>query len=611
MGLRYVVFRIFYVIQIKTGYFKKKFPTNPPNKTWISLSKWRAETPAFFFKSKSDLRLPKSPNKRLKDSVEQMKNGEFIFFNKEKVSLGKDYDWISNPTNGYRYDLNAHFSHIEDFSKEKGDIKFVWEKARFSFLYDLIRYDYHFDTDESQFAFDQIIDFIEKNPINKGPNYKCSQETSLRILNWTFALYYYKDSEHLTEQVFDQIMNSIYWQLKHVYNNIQFSRIAVRNNHAITETLMLYLSKLLFPFMSESKKWNRKGKRWFEIEIDYQIYEDGTHLQYSMNYHRVVVQLLTWAIRLSTLNNDSFGQKIYDKARKSLYFLDRCLHQNNGFLPNYGSNDGALFFKLSSTDYRDFRPQLDDLRSVLDATVAYDTDSHYWYGITDVTKTKIDPAGLFTFDKGGYYLVNEKESTTFIRCGSYKDRPAQADNLHIDIWIKGLNYLRDSGTFKYNTSKELLQYFMGSEGHNTLSVAGKDQMLKGARFIWFNWIKKSKALLREQADTAIFVGEIEAFREINPGIRHRRQVEKVKETFTWLVQDEIIGTDQEIIQYWHLNPNLEANIEILAKDELGKPIAAHREAAWYSSYYGVKETSVRIAFKSKTKKIATSINIKV
>ena len=34
----------------------------------------------------------------------------------------------------------------------------------------------------------------------------------------------------------------------------------------------------------------------FEKEIDYQIYKDGTYLQFSMNYQRVVVQLLTWVL---------------------------------------------------------------------------------------------------------------------------------------------------------------------------------------------------------------------------------------------------------------------------------------------------------------------------
>ena len=83
--------------------------------------------------------------------------------------------WVTNPITNYKYDINKHWSEIQDFSTNSGDIKYVWEKARFSFLYDLIRYDYHFDNDQSKFVFSQIEDFINKNPINKGPNYKCSQ----------------------------------------------------------------------------------------------------------------------------------------------------------------------------------------------------------------------------------------------------------------------------------------------------------------------------------------------------------------------------------------------------------------------------------------------------
>ena len=55
-------------------------------------------------------------------------------------------------------------------------------------------------------------------------------------------------------------MHSIYWQLHHVYHNINFSRISVRNNHAITECLMLYLSGKLFPFFQMLENGVQKEK---------------------------------------------------------------------------------------------------------------------------------------------------------------------------------------------------------------------------------------------------------------------------------------------------------------------------------------------------------------
>ncbi len=222
-----------------------------------------------------------------------------------------------------------------------------------------------FKEDQSEPVFGEIDSWIAANPVNCGPNWRCSQEISLRVLNWTFALHYYKNAPALTSERFARIIQSIYHQVQHVAAHIRFSRIAVRNNHALTETLALYLVGVLYPFFPESNRWKQDGKRWFEEEVAYQIYEDGTFLQFSMNYHRVVIQLFTWAIQLAHLNGESWSEVLYDRARKSLHFLRTCQDDATGWLPNYGNNDGALFFPLSESHFRDFRPQLNALARAL------------------------------------------------------------------------------------------------------------------------------------------------------------------------------------------------------------------------------------------------------
>ena len=78
--------------------------------------------------------------------------------------------------------------------------------------------------------------------------------------------------------------------------------------------------------------------------------------------------------------------------------------------------------------------------------------------------------GFHQFNLGGYYILREKDTLTFIRCGNHKDRPSQADNLHLDIWYKGENILLDGGSYKYNTSDEDIKYFMGTASHNTVML---------------------------------------------------------------------------------------------------------------------------------------------
>ena len=613
MGWRYTQFRIRHEVLRRTGLLKRKFPVAPAYEQYINLEEWKHNNGNYFFKDKDSLTFRKRPSAIIEERFNKIKEGKFLFFNSIEFNIGKDYDWVSNPDSNFKYDIKKHWTEIADYSNEAGDIKYVWEKSRFSYLYDIIRYDYHFDIDCGEMVFKEIISWINANPINCGPNYRCSQEISLRILNWTFALYYYKDSFFLTEEVFNKIQFAIYWQMEHVYKNINFSRIAVRNNHAITETLTLYLIGLLYPQFPDSLEWKNNGKKWFEEEIFYQIYEDGTFLQFSMNYHRVVVQLLTWGIVLAAGNNEAFAPVVYERAKKSVEFLRTCMVDETGFLPNYGANDGALFFKLNDKEYRDYRPQLASLAGALDTDLCFDTEAEdiYWYGLDKNRGNKWVPSpGVHSFDKGGYYIFREKDTLTFIRCGNHKDRPSQADNLHLDIWYKGQNILLDAGSYKYNTDKETLKYFMGTASHNTVMLDNYEQMKKGSRFIWYNWTQAREAISEDTDESFYFKGTVSAFTYVAKNILHQREVKKEKGKVIWTITDSIINkpVNLSMKQLWHLPLH---HLPILWRSWNGKheSIDGQLSKGYVSPLYGMKESCEAITFQTMGNKIVTDIEI--
>ena len=613
MGWRYVGFRLGREFASRTGFLKNKFPVNPAPKKYLSLADWKAQNVHFLFQSRETLTIPKNPDASLRERYENIKEGKFLFFNSTLIDLGSNYDWVTNPDSGFKYDIHKHWTQIADFSAEAGDIKYVWEKSRFSYLNDVIRYDYHFGHDCSQFVFSEILSWIKHNPVNCGPNYRCSQEMSLRLLNWTFALHYYRNAHALTEAVFFEIQNAIYWQLQHIRHNINFSRIAVRNNHAITETLCLYLCGLLYPTLPGARDLKSLGKKWFEEEIAYQIHEDGTFLQYSMNYHRVVVQLLTWAISLSEKNNEKFSPVVYDRARKSLIFLRTCMVDENGWLPNYGHNDGALFFRFNNAHFRDYRPQLAALGAALGMKIFGDEDFEEtaWYGLSSGTEVWKPTLGIHQFTSGGYYVIRELETLTFIRCGSHRDRPHQADNLHIDIWYRGENLLIDAGSYKYNTDEKTIRYFSGTQSHNSVMVNDHDQMLKGIRFIWYYWTKCLSASLRENDKTFEFSGSIQAFHHIKNGIVHKRTVVKTKDKPEWHIHDEVLGAPAGAVikQLWHLFPANSTCVNIAAKDANNNDLTVNQADGWYSGLYGVKEKSAEYYFCTTENMIHTTISL--
>lgn len=612
MGPKYLAFRVYFELKKKSGILKNQFPINPDFNKFIDFEDWKTNS-TFYIKSRAQQLQELYPFDVDVDKNEKQKYGIFQFFSGNYFDLGKDYNWLLNPDTLFKYDSKLHWSDVNDYDSMAGDIKYVWEKSRFSYLYLTIRSDLKNNTDSSQYVIDEIISWIDANPINQGPNYKCSQETSLRIFNWNYALQFYRDSEHLTVDKFDKIMHVIYWQIKHVYNNINFSRIAVRNNHAITETLALYLSGIIFPFFPEASMWKKNGKKWFEKEIEYQIYADGTYLQFSMNYHRVVIQLLTLAIKITNHFNESFSKVVYDRAYQSLNFLLQCQDEKTGYLPNYGANDGALFFPFTSCEYRDFRPQLNSLHFLLTGSPLYsngpwDEDISMWN--INTTLNTYQPIhrklGWNTFSVGGYYILNMKDSSTFIRCGNHVDRPSQADNLHIDLWYNNENILIDGGSYKYNSDPADLNYFFGTESHNTVMLDQHSQMEKGGRFIWYYWSQCKSAQISENEEEYIFEGTISAFGQLDKNIKHTRKVVISKNTKTWEIKDTIHNkpANSNMRQLWHIHSKAFVNANLLNKVD-----TIFEKKGFYSSSYGQKIETNYYSIESKNNTITTIIKL--
>lgn len=607
MGLRYTFYRVRLEVEKKLGFFKKKHPINPTIKNFISLENWKKVAVPFVIEEKELMQFEKYASDGLKEKATKIVNGEICFFSSDWKKLGTSYDWITNPETGFQYDISKHWSEINDFNPANGDIKYVWEKSRFTYLLTLIRNDYHFNEDHSTFVFAEIESWIDANPINQGPNWKCSQEISLRLFNWLYALYFYQNAEALTESLWRKIQNVMYWSLHHVYHHIDFSRIAVRNNHAITETLALTISELLFPFIPEAKKWSTEGRKWLEQEVAYQVYEDGTFLQFSMNYQRVLVQLFSFGIALTEKHNKPFSENFYSKAYKTLNFLYQSLQEENGYLPNYGANDGALFFPLTENNYRDYRPQLNTLHNILTGENLfknnYIQEDYYWVQNNNMPLYSFEKlkqeAGVLSFDKGGYYICRTDTSFTFIRCGSHKDRPSHSDNLHIDVWVNGENILRDSGTYKYNTDEDIVNYFTSTMGHNTVLVDEKSQMLKGSRFIWFYWTQCVNAKWVEDNEYYIFNGSISAFRYLNKNAIHNRIVKISKQENHLIVKDEVQKLDSfSKKQMWHFD---DAKIKFSSLNN-----KFYDEKSFNSSFYGQKDEGKAFAI-SFEKEIETKI----
>jgi len=73
-------------------------------------------------------------------------------------------------------------------------------------------------------------------------------------------------------------------------------------------------------------------------------------------------------------------------------------------------------------------------------------------------------------------VLRHGPAMALLRYPRFRFRPSQADALHLDFWVSGENWLRDAGSFSYNTEQRWLNYFPGTVAHNTIQFDGRDQM---------------------------------------------------------------------------------------------------------------------------------------
>ncbi|MBN2412660.1 alginate lyase family protein [candidate division KSB1 bacterium] len=564
-GLGFLLYRLNYVFERKTGLQKRKFK----QKRWenIHLNEYfkgdiysllSAERIFFFTGSQLPL-CNKSWHADIKSKAEEILQNRFFYFFNKSYSLGQSPDWFVNPVTGVRARSDVHWCEIKDFDPQVGDIKFIWEPSRFAWSYLLARA--WAVTREKKYVvkFWELFEhWLEHNQPNTGANYYCGQECSLRLMAMVFAHFAFYDSPVSTDDRKIKLLKAIAVHAERIDKNIQYA-VSTRTNHSLTESTGLYTVGLLFPEFKQSRRWKKSGKRILVREAMKQIFNDGAYIQHSMNYHRLMLQTVLWAIRLGQLNNETFVPTFIERVKKAVYFIYQMQDLQTGRVPNYGSNDGALIFPLNTCDYLDYRPVIQSLyylfyHKKLYENGPWDEDLIWFFGEEAI---KSMPANIrqktSEFRDGGYYTIRGEKSWGMIRCHSYKTRPGQFDALHLDVWSQGINIMRDSGSFMYNCDPPWRHYFSGTPAHNTVTVDGENQMTRGDRFILFDWLQSSKPTISTKGNCTYFSGAHFGYKRLGDDIVHFRSVALTDDLNAWIIVDDIAGSGSHTLNlYWQI-----------------------------------------------------------
>ncbi len=394
-------------------------------------------------------------------------------------------------------------------------------------------------------------DWCNANLPYHGPNWKCGQEASLRVMHLAMAAVVLGQTHDTSPALCDLV----HTHLQRIAPTVQYA-MAQDNNHGTSEAAALFIggSWLAAHSRSEGEGWRRQGRRWLEDRAARLIGPQGTFSQYSVNYHRVMLDTFAMAeVWRRQLGEPAFSENWYAGAAAATQWLYTMVDPANGDAPNVGANDGARLLQLTDSPYRDHRPTVQLAMALFRKRRAYAQDGPWndslrWLGI-DVPAEIAEAPGSLMADDGGFAMLRRGPAFALLRFPRFRFRPSQADALHVDFWLDGLNILRDAGTFSYNTDPQWLKYFGGTSGHNTVQFDDRDQMPRLGRFLLGDWLKTS--FLEPLSEDVEGITMAAGYRD-GQGAMHRRRIRL--EASCLRVEDEVSGFREKAVLRWRMAP---------------------------------------------------------
>jgi len=483
--------------------------------------------------------------------------GRVPFFGRLSLDCGFPPRWFQNALTGQSVPATQPWTDLRFASDSYGDLKFILEPSRFLFIYPLVRA-YALTGDERfpQAFWIAIEDWARNSPPMSGPLWICGQESSLRILAWSFALHAFLNSPATTAERGALLVSMVAAHAWRTAQTFGYAR-SQRSNHLISEAVGLWTAGTLYPELKDSASWQKLGAELlYEAAFD-QITPEGVSRQHSFNYQRMVLQLLLWTLRLAEIHDVHLDDGIRTRTGSAFDFLRAWIDPASGHAPNYGSNDGSLILPLATCEYGDYRPLLQLGAAVLDRpalkTGPWD-EAALWFG-SQAKIAKKSESSLPSAETG-YHRLGDGNSWAMMRAGRYTRRPVQADQLHVDIWWHGLNLARDAGTYLYNGEAPWNNGLSGTAVHNTITVDRHDQMRRAGRFLWLDWSQAEGRSYSSSSGSSCetapdcFEGEHHGYRCF--GVTHRRMVRWLHNA-GWVIVDDILGAgEHEARLHWLL-----------------------------------------------------------
>ena len=277
---------------------------------------------------------------------------KFTILGSDLTYSDTEINWYLDPRSNFEWD-RKYYRRLYPVanSSDDTDCKMPWELSRFHHLPFLIKG--YFTSGDDEYIKEtvrQIFHWIGENPLCYGINWTCAMDVAIRVCNWLWAWWAFREHPAWTDEFNEKFLKSVWqhgWYIEHNLEN----KGGIRTNHYLSDIVGLLFIGIMFPQFKDAKQWKTFGVRELIRCMEEMVYPDGVSFENSTAYHRLVMELFTYSAILCKRNDIVLPATFWQHLEKMFEFIMYCMRPD-GRMPVLGDSDDGRFFILA--DYYDW-----------------------------------------------------------------------------------------------------------------------------------------------------------------------------------------------------------------------------------------------------------------
>lgn len=377
-----------------------------------------------------------------------------------------------------------------------GDVRMTWELNRHhAFAWLAKEYCRKGDTAQLQTLRNWFFDWVEKNPVLHGVAWTSPMEVAIRAINWIYmAGFLQKAQQKYSVDLsawLEEITAGIWNMCEYVRHHR--SRYSSANNHLLVEMVAVAYAGIIF----RQERWLHEATAILSDEIVKQNAPDGVNREMSLHYQAFGME--AYGLLISLLHRAGIPVPevwIRYLTPMAQFVADSMIDEKHAV--QFGDSDEGKLLQLSGGRrlYEVYILQLMSL--ILPERFGVWKDDEWEETLrllfcsqemkAAASKPLYEHRESKSYREGGYTFLRQRDTLLAVDHAplGYGSIAAHghADALSIQLFVCGVPFFVDEGTFTYHVPRERRLRYCSTGAHNTVYVDGLEQAEMLGPFLW-------------------------------------------------------------------------------------------------------------------------------